>query len=218
MKPRLACCILLAFAANAWGAVQEKTAQPNEIYEIIVDQPSAVLIQEPLGLKYKSYWLAEEKQAIVFSTGNHPRIVLSVFSNGDPIPNVEQFVIRMDPGPGPGPKPPPEPDNPDNPKLPPLAKWIRDNGRKHGIKRTVAEAIANNYETVSSKISAVSMTARQARDELVQLQEQTAKTHKLPRAAQHIEAKISEVLNKSGEDVQAIQETFDILALGWKAI
>jgi len=206
----LACFILLAGMASA--QVTQRTAKPGELVEVKLAKPSAVLVQEPLGLQYRSYVLRDGSSIVVFCTGSHPRIVVACISNNAEagIPDVKQVVVVVDGDPN-----PPEP-GPTPAPLSEVSKWVRDQGRAAGIDRPLAAAIAGNYETVASIIAAVpSTTTNEAMRRLAEL---NAK-HALPATAKPMIERLEQHFNeKVKDDVRLAGQTMADVAKGFRAI
>lgn len=124
-----AIAILLACCGILGGETVRVELPANTIQILATDEPSTFVVRRPLGLEHQirdvvqSYTNGQPviTTACIFYTGSAGTIVIDAFSNGERVPNVKQFVIRVTggapdppdpdpPKPDPGPEPGPIPD------------------------------------------------------------------------------------------------------------
>jgi len=161
MKRHHALAVLLVAVLLAPTAAEVKQAKvpANRLFEIRPTQPSAILVQEPLGLDYRTYLLADGAQVFVFHAGARSRIVLTLFHNGDPFPVLTQHVIEIESPPQPEPNPPrPDPDAP----LTGFAAEVQRRAREVNLDLQQAKRLGMNFDTVASMAAAGGFATVQA--------------------------------------------------------
>lgn len=144
---------LLLCASAALGQSRKLEAEANRLLELRPELPSAVMIQQPVGLDYRLYDLADGSQVVVLHTGpKAQQIVLLTFANGPKYPEVTQWVITVG-------KPRPGPDEPDVPPAPDpypdgFAGEVARQADAAKIPREHRLKTADTFEAVASMVGA----------------------------------------------------------------
>ena len=207
MRFRPVIFVSLLLASIAQGQVKERTAEPNRLVELRPEKPSAVIVQEPLGLDHRVYNLADGKQVIVFHTGQLTRIVLTVFCNGEVFPEVTQYVIKVV-----GPTPP----DPDPKPTPPsgLPGEIYKQAKAVKMAPSLAKKAAGNFESVSSAIAAGGIrTVKDGMDKIAEIN-----TRFWPRSTEPFVKWVEAYLQKNVTTVKQLQSVFEAITKGLRAV
>lgn len=216
MRALPALFLLACLTSVSIAETRELSVSAGDLVMLEMARPSAVVVNQPIKLKYQSLALADGRYVVIFcACGNEKEIILTSFANGELIPEVTQWVITVD-GEGPDPpRPPPEPDD----TLTGIAKTIRDRGRAAKVPRETAQAIATNCEVVATKLAAVSsLTIADAKAELIKLNQEACRKHGMPRAAEPLQTAIVRYLNDYATSRTKLQEALDGIGQGFKAI
>lgn len=128
---------------------EDRTVESNQLVDFTLEKPSAVIVQEPLGLDYRVYNLESGTPVIVFYSGTHTRVVFLTFANGEVVPEVTQwfFTVRNAPEPGPKPPKPPKP-------LTGFAATVAERAASVDLSAADRLKAAEDFESIASMVAA----------------------------------------------------------------